>query len=301
VGNEDAEEKTVMRKLQQMIITGAVFGGLALSGMGAAQAGGMSPDESLKDLMSGNVSFQRSETLAKRRAAVAQSQAPQAFIVSCSDSRVPPEAVFNRYVGRLFIVRTAGHALGDYEMASIEYAVEHLHTPLLIVLGHERCGAIKATVDALTAGGGGGDAHGDDHGAPAGKHHRAEVTSGTNAGACAGKHGGHDDAHDDAHDAPKAKAKAEPEPTKAAPPAAAHGAGHDHIGALVENLKKPVKLALDDKPKDPVDAAVHENVLWAADRLVKESGVIREAVANGTLKIVPAYYDLDTGAVEVLE
>jgi hypothetical protein len=204
-----------MRKLQQMIITGAVFGGIALSGMGAAQAGGMSPDESLKDLMSGNVSFQRSETLAKRRAAVAQSQAPQAIIVSCSDSRVPPEAVFNRYVGRLFIVRTAGHALGDYEMASIEYAVEHLHTPLLIVLGHERCGAIKATVDALTAGGGGGDAHGDGHAAPAGKHHRAEVTSsGTNAGACAGKH----DAHDDAHDAPKAKAKAkaEPEPAKAA-------------------------------------------------------------------------------------
>jgi carbonic anhydrase len=293
-----------MRKLQQMIITGAVFGGVALSGMSTAQAGGMSPDESLKDLMSGNVSFQRSETLAKRRAAVAQSQAPQAIVVSCSDSRVPPEAVFNRYVGRLFIVRTAGHALGDYEMASIEYAVEHLHTPLLIVLGHERCGAIKATVDALTAGGGGGDAHGDGHAAPAGKHHRAEVTSASNAGACAGKHGGHDDGHDDAHEAPapKTKAKAEPEPAKAAPPAPAHGGGaHDHIGALVENLKKPVQLALDDKPKDPVDAAVHENVLWAADRLVKESGVIREAVSKGTLKIVPAYYDLDTGAVEVLE
>jgi carbonic anhydrase len=282
--------------MKTVILNAAVFGGLTLAGLGTAQAGGMSPEDSLKDLMAGNATYQRNETLAKRRAAVAQSQSPQAIVVSCSDSRVPPEAVFNRYVGRLFIVRTAGHALGDYEMASVEYAVEHLHTPLLIVLGHERCGAIKATVDALTGSGGG---HGDAPAAPAGKHHRAERRSNASDGACAGKHDDHGGGHDEAHDAPKAKAA----PAQPAP-AAAHGGGagaHDHIGALVENLKKPVKLALDDKPKDPVDAAVHENVLWAADRLVKESGVIREAVAKGALKIVPAYYDLDTGAVEVLE
>jgi len=254
-----------MRTLQEMIITGAVFGGVAMAGMGAPRAAGMSPDDALKDLLSGNVSFQRSEALAQRRAAVAKSQAPQAIVVSCSDSRVPPEAVFNRYVGRLFVVRTAGHALGDYEMASIEYAVEHLHTPLLIIVGHERCGAIKATVDALTAAGGGTPAH------------------------------------DDAHETPAPKAKPEPAPAKPAPAAAAQGVARDHIGVLVENLKKPVRLALDDKPKDPVDAAVRENVLWAADRLIKESGVIREFVEKGTLKIVPAYYDLDTGVVEVLE
>jgi carbonic anhydrase len=71
-------------------------------------------------------------------------QHPFAVIVSCSDSRVPPELVFDQGLGGLFVIRTAGHALGDFEMASIEYAVEHLHVKDVFVLGHEGCGAIGA-------------------------------------------------------------------------------------------------------------------------------------------------------------
>jgi carbonic anhydrase len=73
-------------------------------------------------------------------------QKPIAVIVSCSDSRVPPELVFDQGLGDLFDVRTAGHVVGDMELGSIEYAAEHLGTPLIVVLGHERCGAVTAAV-----------------------------------------------------------------------------------------------------------------------------------------------------------
>jgi len=71
-------------------------------------------------------------------------QNPIAVIVSCSDSRVPPELIFDQGLGDLFSVRTAGNVIGDYELGSIEYAVEHLHCKLVVVLGHENCGAIQA-------------------------------------------------------------------------------------------------------------------------------------------------------------
>lgn len=311
----------------------------ALLAAGPAAAEGMSASEALNDMLQGNQSFQKSEALAKRRAETAQSQAPQAIVLSCSDSRVPPEAVFNRYVGRLFVVRTAGHAIGDYELGSIEYAVEHLHTPLIVVMGHERCGAIKATVEALKAPAGGGDD--DDHE----RHHRADA-GGQDDGdprACAGAHG--DDhggakkakkpkkkarkpAHhepdeeeipdEDEDDAPRAKPKkaaaheADDEEEGHAPPPkakkaahaeeASHTApGHDHIGALVASLSPVVKQTLKRDPEDPVDAAVRANAIWVAARLTEESLVLKEAVAGGKLQIVAARYDLDTGAVEVLK
>jgi carbonic anhydrase len=74
-------------------------------------------------------------------------QHPFAIVVGCSDSRVPPELVFDQGFGDLFVIRTAGNVIGDYELGSIEYAAEHLHTPLLVVLGHEGCGAISAYVE----------------------------------------------------------------------------------------------------------------------------------------------------------
>jgi carbonic anhydrase len=368
----------------------SVLAGLCLATPAFAE--GMSASESLKDMMAGNETFQKNEVLGKRRAATAQSQSPQAIIVSCSDSRVPPEAVFNRYLGRLFIVRTAGHAIGDYEFASIEYAVEHLHVPLIVVLGHERCGAIKATVEAEQKGGGGEEPAGDAHGGGGGheadeadadhghgkKHHRAErgrVSQRDSACAPKKKAHGHDDAEDaedadaedgdghkakghgkaekpakgkkakkakghakghgddeedaDAEDADaededgghakakghgKAKAKAHGDDEedadddgghakpKAKPKAApAHHGAHEHITSLVKELSTPVRVALKSKPADPVDAAVRVNTKWVAKRLVDESGVVREAVEAGKLKIVSARYDLDTGAVEVLE
>jgi carbonic anhydrase len=77
---------------------------------------------------------------------LAQSQSPFAIIVSCSDSRVPPEILFDQGVGDLFVIRSAGQVVTEVGLGSIEYAVEHLGVNLIMVLGHERCGAVKATL-----------------------------------------------------------------------------------------------------------------------------------------------------------
>ncbi|HWR45144.1 carbonic anhydrase [Sporomusa sp.] len=82
-----------------------------------------------------------------RRTELVKGQHPFAVIVSCSDSRVPPELLFDQGLGDLFVVRVAGNVLDSIELGSIEYAVEHLGAKLIVVLGHEKCGAVKATVD----------------------------------------------------------------------------------------------------------------------------------------------------------
>lgn len=74
-------------------------------------------------------------------------QKPFALIVCCSDSRVPPEIIFDQGLGEIFVVRTAGNVLDKIGMGSVEYGAEHLHIPLIVVLGHGNCGAVKATVD----------------------------------------------------------------------------------------------------------------------------------------------------------
>ena len=85
------------------------------------------------------------QTLDRQRQLVS-GQHPHAEILSCSDSRVPPEIVFDQGLGDLFIVRVAGNVATDTEIGSLEYGAEHLHIPLLIVLGHESCGAVTAAV-----------------------------------------------------------------------------------------------------------------------------------------------------------
>ncbi len=74
-------------------------------------------------------------------------QHPFAVVLTCSDSRVPPEHIFNQGLGDLFVIRVAGNVIDDLSMGSIEYGVEHLGSPLLLVLGHDYCGAVKASVD----------------------------------------------------------------------------------------------------------------------------------------------------------
>ena len=76
----------------------------------------------------------------------ASGQSPYAVVVSCSDSRVPPEHVFSAGLGELFVVRTAGHVVDDGAMGSIVYAVTQLDVPLILVMGHEDCGAVKAAI-----------------------------------------------------------------------------------------------------------------------------------------------------------
>jgi carbonic anhydrase len=101
--------------------------------------------------MEGNARFvkgqRRPANYVKERKELAAGQHPFAIVLSCSDSRVPPEIVFDQSLGKLFVVRVAGNVVDPVTLGSIEYAAEHLHSKLLLVLGHESCGAVKATID----------------------------------------------------------------------------------------------------------------------------------------------------------
>lgn len=117
----------------------------------------LSADEALDRLMKGNEAFladnQPPAALSrKRRLEIAQNQAPFAVLVSCSDSRVPPEALFGQGLGDLFIVRVAGNTVSAEGLGSIEYAVAELGVPLIVVMGHERCGAVAAAVTIVRDG-----------------------------------------------------------------------------------------------------------------------------------------------------
>ena len=119
----------------------------------AHEAAGVTAEEALRRLEQGNARFvagRVSETtpasVAEIRRKVAQVQKPFAIIVGCSDSRVGPEVLFDQNLGALFVVRTAGEVVDSIGLGSIEYAVAHLGSPLIVVLGHERCGAVSAAV-----------------------------------------------------------------------------------------------------------------------------------------------------------
>lgn len=92
-----------------------------------------------------------SEQAAKRRAELTKSQHPFAIVVSCSDSRLPPEIVFDQGLGDLFVLRVAGNVINDESLGSIEYAVDHLAVRLILVLGHQSCGAVKAAKETIAA------------------------------------------------------------------------------------------------------------------------------------------------------
>src|SRR5580765_4603935 len=83
------------------------------------------------------------------RAELVKEQHPKAIILTCSDSRVSPELIFNKGLGDLFVIRVAGNIADDAVIGSIEYAVEHLHTSLVVVMGHQNCGAVGAAVSDL--------------------------------------------------------------------------------------------------------------------------------------------------------
>lgn len=108
----------------------------------------------LERLKEGNERFVRGQarfpTVQKEvLAALAKEQHPFATILGCSDSRVPPELIFDAGFGELFVIRVAGNVLGTEILGSLQYAGTHLRTPLFVVLGHEGCGAVTAAVDCL--------------------------------------------------------------------------------------------------------------------------------------------------------
>lgn len=111
-------------------------------------------DEALARLKAGNQRFVDGKPLHDRqesswRSLLVEMQKPFATILGCSDSRVPPELIFDSGFGELFTIRVAGNVVAEDVVGSLQYAVRHLHTPLIIVLGHEKCGAVSATVEEM--------------------------------------------------------------------------------------------------------------------------------------------------------
>lgn len=117
----------------------------------------LTPDQALDLLRRGNAEYLTDSPVRAaqgriRRLELARTQNPFAVLVSCSDSRVPPELLFGRGLGELFIVRNAGNTVDSAALGSIEYAVSQLGVPLVVVMGHERCGAVDAAVSVVTKG-----------------------------------------------------------------------------------------------------------------------------------------------------
>ncbi|MEI8344760.1 MAG: carbonic anhydrase [Candidatus Omnitrophota bacterium] len=221
-----------MRKYQGVLFVAMALsvGGLASAPVAASsESAGISADKAQRLLVDGNARyvsqsfFHPNQTL-ERRTAVAQSQAPFAVIVSCSDSRVPPEVIFDRGVGDLFVVRVAGNVVDDVAIGSIEYAAEHLGAQLIMVLGHKRCGAVSATV-------------------------KGQATAG-------------------------------------------------HLPAIAAKIAPAVERSK-GQSGDLVDNAVRENVLVVMETLSASEPVLKEAVEKGKVRIVGAYYDLDSGEVKI--
>ena len=155
-----------------------------------------------------------------------EGQHPFVVLVSCSDSRIPPELIFDQGLGDVFSIRTAGNVIGDYELGSIEYAVEHLHCKLIVVLGHENCGAIQAY-----------------------------ATSG-----------------DEKHD--------------------------DHIQSLVNYIaSEEEEKIIPDSLRSNIDILVKANISHGVNLLKSSTPILKPLVDNNEIKIIGAYYDLDSGKV----
>ena len=160
-----------------------------------------------------------------RRDEVKGGQKPFAVIVGCSDSRIPPEILFDQGIGDLFVIRLAGNIVDDTALGSIEYAADHLGTRLIVVLGHSKCGAVTATAQ-------GGEAHG-------------------------------------------------------------------HIGRIVQLIIPALERAK-GKPGDLADNAIRENALLVTAAIASSKPILSKMVEKGKIAVVPLYYDIDTGVVELL-
>ncbi len=123
---------------------------------GAVKASSHSPETLWQSLMAGNQRFVDGHLsytkLRAQRATVAPAQNPRISILSCADSRVPPELIFDKSVGELFVVRVAGNLTDPFGVASLEFAIANGYTDLIVVLGHESCGAVKAAMSEANPG-----------------------------------------------------------------------------------------------------------------------------------------------------
>jgi carbonic anhydrase len=155
IGHDQPTKMNITSKLT--LITSIGLFSLATFVPGAEQeAPSVSADAALAKLKQGNARFSGSKVsegkpTAAKRAETAQAQHPFAIVLGCADSRTSPEIVFDQNIGDLFVVRNAGNLVDDHTLGSIEYAVEHLGVRLVVVLGHERCGAVTAALAGESA------------------------------------------------------------------------------------------------------------------------------------------------------
>lgn len=190
----------------------------------------LTAEQSLKKLIEGNKRCvvckpQNPRQDAKRRKEVVKGQKPFAVIVGCSDSRIPPELIFDQGYGDLFVVRLAGNIVDRLALGSIEYAVEHLGTKLVVVLGHGKCGAVTA------------------------------ATQGSNA--------------------------------------------PGNVGSILKAIQPAVKKAR-KLQGDLVENATRVNVELVTNKIKSSQPILAEMVENGTIEVMGAYYNIETGAVEIL-
>jgi len=141
-------------KIMKVAAIAAVATLMSVAAYASGSGVGMNADQALQQLMEGNKRFVDQHMTgqklcdAKARQSLATGQKPYAVILTCSDSRVPPEIIFDKGLGEIFVIRVAGNVPDPIVLGSIEYAAEHIGSPLVMVLGHERCGAVTAAVDA---------------------------------------------------------------------------------------------------------------------------------------------------------
>jgi carbonic anhydrase len=196
----------------------------------AAQNKDVTPDQALKKLMEGNQRFANQKRITpnqtrERLTEVSESQAPFAAILGCADSRVPAEIVFDQGLGDLFVCRVAGNIATSEEIGSLEFGTMVLGAKLIMVLGHKRCGAVKATIEG--------------------------------------------------------------------------GRFPGQIGSLIDDIKVGAERAERQPGTNKLETAIKSNVLYQVEML-NQSALLGELIDKGQLKIVPGYYDLDTGKVEIL-
>ena len=235
--NSNNGQFNISRRNSLKLVAGAIGTGILAVGAGTELAAPepviaetpLTPDAALQLLIDGNQRFvqarrEKPNQTWTRIAEVAPSQKPFAAILGCADSRVPVEIIFDRGFGDIFVDRVAGNVATPEEIGSLEFGTLILGAKVLMVLAHERCGAVKAA-----------------------------ITGGTLPG---------------------------------------------DIGSLTAAIQPAVDSTI-NQPGDRVANAVKANARLQANRL-KASPVINQLIQEGKLKIVPAYYDLDTGAVEIV-
>lgn len=191
----------------------------------------MDAKQALERLLVGNRRYSAMRQLHPRqtdnhRQTLVEGQHPFAAILSCSDSRVPAELIFDQGLGDLFIVRTAGHSVNELVLASLEYAVFALQVPLLLVLGHAQCGAIMSVMQPQSLPG--------------------------------------------------------------------------HLPQLMDHLR-PALNSIDVTAQDALHQAICANSKYTAAYIAQHSQVLADALTTGRVEIVPAYYDLSTGRVDLLD